>query len=683
MASGDGVITRKDIITDEALAFGKEYRKNVDEAIQTNKELIDQFKTLLKVSGDYRKAQDSYDFRKAKQEQSLLNQKILNDLKQVSSLEKELEKIKREKLKTDRELIKVAQENIILSILQAQRTANADKEIQKLRAARLAVDRELARVAQENQRISDMQARSVITNQREIARAEQERLKVQREQARLDIERIRLQNTAQAQATRSATLTMEERIQRQLANKAEREATMLRMGLIGAYQKLNKQRTEAKKRLQDLIASGNASNRQIRLAQREFDALDRRIRRADSAVRDFTKNVGNYRSALSGISNLMGAFGIIGGVAGVVQLGKSIYETTKLIQGQEIALKMLSETEAVYAKNKEFLVRISEQYGLELVTTTNAYKNYYASAKTAIEEGRLSFENMQMIFEKVSKSASMLGLSVEQQEGAFLAISQMMSKGTVQSEELRGQLGERLPGAFEVMAKSIGVTSMELGDMLKKGEVMAADVLPKFAIAYEKAIGADQIERTETLAAAQNRASNKWTEFVENLNKGQGVISSVGIGFFNLTGAILDLIGAKEDLIKKIFDEQLGLNTLINKITSLNEDNSERVKLIEELKTNYPAFIKFIKDEDFSNANLRKTLILVNDEYRNRILLQEQVARLEKAQADRDKSFQASTRSRLDLYSKLNKLNTEYNLGFNLTVENADKLADEIQKLLN
>ena len=159
------------------------------------------------------------------------------------------------------------------------------------------------------------------------------------------------------------------------------------------------------------------------------------------------------------------------------------------------------------------------------MTTTNAYKNYYASAKTAIEEGRLSFEEMQTIFEKISKSSSMLGLSVEQQEGAFLAISQMMSKGTVQSEELRGQLGERLPGAFEVMAKALGVTTMQLGDMLKKGEVLAADVLPRFAVAYEKAIGADQVNRVETLAAAQNRASNKWTEFVENLNSGQGVIS--------------------------------------------------------------------------------------------------------------------------------------------------------------
>src|SRR5690606_21543153 len=140
--------------------------------------------------------------------------------------------------------------------------------------------------------------------------------------------------------------------------------------------------------------------------------------------------------------------------------------------------------------------------------------------KTSIEEGKLSFEEMQMIFEKVSKSASMLGLSVETQEGAFLALSQMLSKGTVQSEELRGQLGERLPGAFEVMAKALGVTTMELGKMLENGEVLAADVLPKFAEAYERAIGADQIERTETLAAAQNRASNKWTEFVENLNNG-------------------------------------------------------------------------------------------------------------------------------------------------------------------
>ncbi|WP_308855259.1 tape measure protein [Flavobacterium nitrogenifigens] len=376
----------------------------------------------------------------------------------------------------------------------------------------------------------------------------------------------------------------------------------------------------------------------------------------------------------------MGAVGIIGGVAGAVELGKSIYKTTKEIQAQEIALRMLSETEVVYAKNKDFLIRISEQYGLELMTTTNAYKNYFAAAKTSIEEGKLSFEQMQMIFEKVSKSASMLGLSVEQQEGAFLALSQMLSKGTVQSEELRGQLGERLPGAFEVMAKTLNVTTMELGDMLKKGEVMATDVLPKFAIAYEKAIGADQIERTESLAAAQNRASNKWTEFVDNLNSGQGVIAATGMMFFDWTSQVLDLVSAKDKLSDKLFDEQLELNTLISKITSLNEDNSERLKLIEDLKSNYPGFISFIKNEDYSNQNLRKTLSLVNAQYRERITLQLQVENLEKAQQDRDKAFRTEALLRLELQRKLNKINVKYNLGFeNITDSTAPQIADQIQ----
>jgi tape measure domain-containing protein len=35
----------------------------------------------------------------------------------------------------------------------------------------------------------------------------------------------------------------------------------------------------------------------------------------------------------------------------------------------------------------------------------------------------------------------------------LLALNQMMSKGTIQAEELRGQLGEALPGAFGIMAK--------------------------------------------------------------------------------------------------------------------------------------------------------------------------------------------------------------------------------------
>jgi tape measure domain-containing protein len=67
------------------------------------------------------------------------------------------------------------------------------------------------------------------------------------------------------------------------------------------------------------------------------------------------------------------------------------------------------------------------------------------------------------------------------------ALTQMIGKGKISAEELRGQLGEALPSAMGIMAKSLGVTTQQLDKMMANGELMAADVLPKFATEMEKA----------------------------------------------------------------------------------------------------------------------------------------------------------------------------------------------------
>ena len=53
-------------------------------------------------------------------------------------------------------------------------------------------------------------------------------------------------------------------------------------------------------------------------------------------------------------------------------------------------------------------------------------------------------------------------LSAYESEGAFKALEQMLSKGKVSAEELRGQLGERIPGAFQIAARAMGMTTSEL-----------------------------------------------------------------------------------------------------------------------------------------------------------------------------------------------------------------------------
>lgn len=103
------------------------------------------------------------------------------------------------------------------------------------------------------------------------------------------------------------------RLETNLINRGLKEQAILSSKLTGAYQKLNLQRTQASRTLRDLIANQKSSSAEIRKAQKEFDKLDARVKKADMAVRDFSKNVGNYRSAVRGmvrgLKSLAAAFG--------------------------------------------------------------------------------------------------------------------------------------------------------------------------------------------------------------------------------------------------------------------------------------------------------------------------------------------------------------------------------------
>ncbi len=99
------------------------------------------------------------------------------------------------------------------------------------------------------------------------------------------------------------------------------------------------------------------------------------------------------------------------------------------------------------------------------------------------------------IFLSVAQASTVMGLKADETKGAFLALGQMASKGTVSAEELRGQLGERLPGAFGIAARAMGVTQAKLGKMLEGGEIAASTFLPRFAT-----------EMTRTFAAAVPQA---------------------------------------------------------------------------------------------------------------------------------------------------------------------------------
>jgi tape measure domain-containing protein len=174
-----------------------------------------------------------------------------------------------------------------------------------------------------------------------------------------------------------------------------------------------------------------------------------------------------------------------------------------------------------------------EELGLELETTARSYAKLAAASRGTALEGEATRD----IFRAVASAATVMRLSTEQTEGALLAIQQMISKGNVQAEELRGQLGERIPGAFQIAARAIGVTTQELDGMLKKGEVVASDFLPKFAAELQRSVGGSLETASDSLGAQLNRITNRLTEFQQRI-AASGVMDTVALQIENLLARI-------------------------------------------------------------------------------------------------------------------------------------------------
>jgi tape measure domain-containing protein len=172
-----------------------------------------------------------------------------------------------------------------------------------------------------------------------------------------------------------------------------------------------------------------------------------------------------------------------------------------------IALKNVSGGMAQFADNQRLLIDMAKKYGLEINALTGNFAKFTAAASIS----GMSMMDQRKIFESVSRAVTAFGMSADDSNGVFLALSQMMSKGKISSEELRLQMGERLPIALQAMAKAAGVSVAGLDKLMKQGKLMSADVLPKFAEALNEMIPNVDADNLET---SVNRLKNVFTEFV-------------------------------------------------------------------------------------------------------------------------------------------------------------------------
>lgn len=142
----------------------------------------------------------------------------------------------------------------------------------------------------------------------------------------------------------------------------------------------------------------------------------------------------------------------------------------------------------------------ADRLGQEFYSTAEAYKNLFSAGMGA----NMDVEEIQNIFSAVMEAGTVLGSSKEQMSRALLALEQMISKGRVSMEELRQQLGEAVPGAMQIAAKAMGVTTTELQEMLEAG-LDSKMFVKAFADQLHRDFGGKATEAAHTLRAELNR----------------------------------------------------------------------------------------------------------------------------------------------------------------------------------
>jgi tape measure domain-containing protein len=221
-------------------------------------------------------------------------------------------------------------------------------------------------------------------------------------------------------------------------------------------------------------------------------------------------------------------------ISKIKSFSEQVLKTTIEFDTLRKAINFTSGSLQVGAANFEYVKQTANQLGISIEAASQGFKTMSGAAAQA----GYSNQQVQKIFLNTSQAIAAFGLNAEQSNGVFQALSQIISKGVVSMEELRQQLGERLPGVFAIAAKSVGKTTEEFVKLVSSGKITQAE----FIIPFTNALGimAEKAAGIDSTGKAVTRLKNAYDEFLISLGRSAeeevgviGVVTKRSTNFFN------------------------------------------------------------------------------------------------------------------------------------------------------
>lgn len=321
-----------------------------------------------------------------------------------------------------------------------------------------------------------------------------------------------LREAAQAAALYEIAKEQQAAAERAAADEAEKAAARI----ASAFDKVGIQSVaDLEREIQEVRAAmvtlretagltGPAIDRAFAVGEQRIQALERDIREATGALTAADRAADLFRNSVGQIAagNLV-ADAIGSMVERVKDLGREFITSIVALDQMRRGLNAVYKDTETTSAQIDFLRRTAGDAGVAVGGLSQEFVRFSAAMTSA----GVPLQQSNDLFAALVASSAALGLGAEEVSGALNALGQMASKGTVSMEELRQQLGDRLPGAFGLVAQGLGITQAQLIKLVESGNLAARDLFPALTSALNTMRG-----ETDGLVPTWERLKSTFTE---------------------------------------------------------------------------------------------------------------------------------------------------------------------------
>lgn len=275
--------------------------------------------------------------------------------------------------------------------------------------------------------------------------------------------------------------------------------------------------TEQMKGMNDMIRQlakaypdmANEFSKEIKMKMPEFktapvNEFTGAIKKTGEALNKTAQNADGLKGSVSGVNQVMDTLKTIATGYIAKQLATNFIDIASSAEKTKLMLDgVMGSTQSAGTAYKWLLDTSSK-----VPFTMEALQNSFIKLKTA------GLDPMDGALKTVMDSISFFGGSSEDLKLATMAMQQMAGKGVISMEELRQQLGERIPTAMKAMAQGLGMTMPELAKAIEQGQVTATDGMKAMLSELQKMHGGATDKMMSGWAGLVAQMKTAWYLFV-------------------------------------------------------------------------------------------------------------------------------------------------------------------------